>query len=151
MGRRGDKITPRGIAAPKVFERWTRNGNESLLNKLSRFCKLVVNPVRNSRRDINPPGIILTFKPDSEQRSIISNGVKGKGVIGKRGGEYFTISLLLHYLCFGKFPLSPYLPIFSSKCSLEQASNKFRIGGPLNLEGSSHPGLRGNIWVWIHL
>ena len=42
MGRRGDKITQRGIAATKDFERWTMNCKENLLNKLSRFCMLVL-------------------------------------------------------------------------------------------------------------
>ena len=36
-----------------------------------------VNPVRNSSGALNPAGIILKCNPAAEQRSIISNGVKG--------------------------------------------------------------------------
>jgi len=43
--------------------------------------KYPINPVRNSSRALNPAGIILKSNPVSEQRSIISNGVK----IGQRG------------------------------------------------------------------
>jgi len=50
---------------------------------------------------------------------------------------------------------SPYLPILrivlSEKRSLDQVSNKFRIGGPLNFEGPGHSGLRRDIWVWVDL
>ena len=38
-----------------------------------------VNPVRNSSRAFNPARIILKSNPTAKQRSIISNGVKGKG------------------------------------------------------------------------
>jgi len=41
------------------------NCKENFPYKLSRFCTLVVNPVRNSRGALNPTGIILTFNPDS--------------------------------------------------------------------------------------
>ena len=48
----------------------------------NRFCitntrndRIVVNPVRNSSRALNPAGIIVKSNPDAEHRGIISNGV----------------------------------------------------------------------------
>jgi hypothetical protein len=45
--------------------------NERLLDEAER-----VNPVRNSGGALNPAGIIVKSNPVSEQRGIISNGVK---------------------------------------------------------------------------
>jgi hypothetical protein len=74
-GRRGEKIRQRGITETREFKGWAMDWRENLFNRLLRFCTSVVNSVRNSSGVLTPPGIILTFNPSSEQRSIISKGV----------------------------------------------------------------------------
>jgi radical SAM superfamily enzyme YgiQ (UPF0313 family) len=66
-----------------------------------------VNPVRNSRRALNPAGIILKSNPakggTTEQRGIISNGVKGSKESSEKG---FGID---HYRpSYDSFPLKDY-------------------------------------------
>jgi len=45
-------------------------------NNLDKAQNPIVNPVRNSSGALNPAGIILKSNPATEQRGIISNGVK---------------------------------------------------------------------------